>query len=178
VVKKGFQAMEYNKIENEIVTYLKGLPQKSKSEGWEWESGRWTKAIKLGLLDIAKKEPTKYIVCANGIVGTDDKEWLYDMIWLENHENGGIKNVPLVMESELHSQDNEVDEDFCKLLVARADHRLWIFQRRTVEEIKASINACIQRVQTLVSSQSGDRYLFAGLSWNPRDFIFQLYVHA
>ena len=168
---------EYNKIENEIVTYLKSLPEKSKSEGWEWKSGRWTEAIKLGLLNIARKKPPKLIVCSNGIEGTDYGEWLYDMIWLENDENDGIKNVPLVMESELNSPDNEVDEDFLKLLVARADHRIWIFQRRTREEITASIHSCIQRVRNCRSSQPGDRYLFAGLSWNPRDFAFQLYIH-
>ena len=50
---------EYSKIENEIVSYLKSLPAKSKSEDWEWKSGRWTEAIKLGLLYVARKEPPK-----------------------------------------------------------------------------------------------------------------------
>jgi hypothetical protein len=149
------------------------LPDESKQGGWEWKLGRLTQEIKLRLAPIARNIGLN--ACANGI-GEDHKEWLYDMAWCEENDNEGFVDLPLVLESEL-SPDPEVDKDFQKLVQARADHRIFIFQVKTQNDVLAKIGKYIDQVKRFKKSVSGDRYLFIGLKWNPREFYFELYVH-
>ena len=81
------------------------------------------------------------------------------------------------MESELHSSDEIVDNDFYKLLLGRADHRIWIFERKTSEQVQESFEACIETIKHFEHSLPGDRYLMFGIDWSPRAFQSQLYVH-
>jgi len=108
--------------------------------------------------------------------GSDEGEWLFDMVWWKQDQRF-MTRVPLVLESELNASNNIVDDDFIKLLLAKAEHRIWIFERKTRQQVKESFKECIENIKQFGHSQKGDRYLMFGVDWNPRDFQYRLYVH-
>jgi len=167
--------MQLSDIELKIKNEIEAIPQQSRKEGWEWKRGTWTKTIKKKLYEIAKENG--FLVAASGCEGTDQGEWLYDMVWYEKKDRY-IDRVPLVLESELNSPDYDLDDDFFKLLLARADCRVWIFERKTEQQVKESFNSCIEAIRQFSQSQKGDRYLMLGVDWNPREFQSELYVHT
>ena len=56
--------------------------------------------------------------------------WLYDLTWVTVKGNDFV-DFPLVLESEWGLDNMYLDEDFRKLSVARAEHRIMIFQNKT-----------------------------------------------
>ena len=95
----------------------------------------WTKAVKTKLCKIGREFGCK--VGAGGVDNLDYGEWLYDVTWLEyERESDDFKwpsaaliKAPLVAECEWGRGNNlgYIVEDFEKLLLARADVRLMIF---------------------------------------------------
>jgi hypothetical protein len=166
--------MQFSDIELKIKNVIESIPNQAREEGWEWTRGTWTKLIKKNLIDIA--DEYKWLVAAHGCDGVDQGEWLYDMVWYEKNDRY-ITKVPLVLESELNSSDYEIDDDFYKLLIARADCRVWVFERKTRQQVQDSFSSCIEAIKQFSHSQKGDRYLMLGVDWNPREFQSRLYVH-
>ena len=160
-------------VEIQICDFLKSLPPQSISGGWEWERGKWTKAIKEGLRDIGHR--LKYKIGANGIEGCDDKEWLFDLTWWET-EDPLIKSLPLILESEW-SPDPVMDPDFQKLIIGKATHKVWIFTNKTPEDIESDFERYIKQIEIFKGTSIEDRFLLAGLCWNPREFIIKFYMH-
>src|SRR5262249_20236789 len=60
----------------------------------------------------------------------DQGEWLYDQLWFVNHpdKKGFLVRVPMALESEFNDTESGIDDDFPKLLLARADVRVWLWQ--------------------------------------------------
>ena len=96
--------------------------------------GLWNRKIKTSLCNAGRN--WGYYVCANRVnfESANHGEWLYDVTWIEyeqNKEDGTpdptskLKKIPFVAECELGTP-REVDEDFEKLLQARAGIRLMI----------------------------------------------------
>ena len=88
----------------------------------------WTEAIK----DTARKigirehyevapDPQKY-----------NQQWLYDLVWYKESEIG-TTSVPLVLESEWSMDFYQVRIDFEKLLVAKSQLKIMIFQQHVAE---------------------------------------------
>ena len=88
-------------------------------------NGYWTKSIKQALGDLGKSKG--FEIGAAGMDDTYEKEWLYDLIWYKEEE-GFLKSVPLVVESEWDRSYKGIQYDFEKLLVARAEYKIMIFQ--------------------------------------------------
>ena len=91
--------------------------------------GLWSRKIKTSLCDVGNN--LGYYVCANrvNIECANHGEWLYDVTWIEYEEDRipatRLKEIPFVTECEwVNNQD--VKEDFEKLLQARAGIRLMI----------------------------------------------------
>lgn len=162
-------------IELAVKGIVEAVPQRSRAEGWEWKKGTWTKAIKQLLCDYAKKEG--YRVAASGCSGADESEFLYDMTWWQQ-EGEFMTRIPLILESELHAPAELIDNDFYKLMLGRADHRIWIFERKTIEQVNETFEAIIKNIRHFTHSLSGDRYLLMGVDWSPREFHSRLYVHG
>lgn len=98
-------------------------------------------------------------------------EWLYDILWWEQDQNGYVTDISLVVESEWGSV-KDVKDDFQRLLLSRSKYRVMIFQcgRNIIEW-------CKNQVKKFKYTQTGDRYLFC--SWeakNNQSFYFELYV--
>ncbi len=90
----------------------------------------WTTAVKTKLCKIGR-DRFGCKVCASGVDKADFGEWLYDVTWLEYEKNdrGKLVNLvdaPLVAECEWGNK-GDIEDDFEKLLLARAGVRLMIF---------------------------------------------------
>ena len=57
------------------------------------------------------------------------------MVWLQN-DGAHVVGVPFVFEFEWSIHLRDLLEDFQKLLVARAEHRVMIFQQETIEQVR------------------------------------------
>ena len=123
----------------------------AENRGEEWSTREWTRQVISELIRLGIER--EYAPCPNPQYRWG--EWLYDVIWLRVDEDNidRVLNVPLVAEVEWGNQD-EIWSDFQKLLVARADVRVMIFNDYPglLEELRAHV----VRV-----AQSGDRYLLA-----------------
>lgn len=106
----------------------------------------------------------------------DVGEWLYDQVWMKYDMDDYMKSVPLVLESELGT--NKVDRlnDFCKLFIARADHRVMIFGANERSRAQQIIDQFVEEVECSRISCAGDRYVFAGLLELDGSFYFRNYV--
>ena len=97
--------------------------------------------------------------------GTLGNEWLYDFTCLEYDSGRWLKGVPLVAECELANQDR-INDDSWKLLLARADVRLMIFNGNYYREGRESIPSkgledFRRYIRECTHTRTGDTYLFA-----------------
>ena len=91
----------------------------------------WTKAIKTKLCQIGQEFGCK-VGALKSEVDKDHRnygEFLYDVTWLEYGGHGQLVDAHLVAECEWCNliKSDEIDDDFQKLLLARAGVRLMIF---------------------------------------------------
>ena len=97
-------------------------------------------------------------------------EWLYDVTCLRYDEDGYVYQVPLVAESEWGGPD-DITDDFTKLLLARADLRVMVFDGGFFPEgdkfktLKPWIERCAM-------SFPGDAYLLAAWSRSKDGFEY------
>lgn len=163
----------YDHIEIEIVKILENLATESNDNGWLWNRGRWTKEIKSHLCNLAKNN--LYEVSSNQCDGATWGEWLYDMTWYKEDQYGNMISMPLILECEWNP-DIPIDPDFQKLIQSRAERRIYIFEQSENCKIKQKIDRHKQEISKFNYSHAGDRYLFAGIGWKPRDFTFDLFI--
>ena len=170
-----------DQIENDVIEAIRSVGQRieagNRAAGRRAGNIAWTSAIKAELAELADRY--QYQPCASGC---GSPEWLYDITW-RDVRGAYLYDVPLVLESEWTLSG--VVQDFKKLLVARARHRVMIFElphrdaslpkssRRALDELIDHIGQCS-------FSSSGDRYLFAVWEYGDsrRDFYFEVVVAA
>ena len=85
----------------------------------------WTSFLKRKLREVGKKHEYLVSPCPDD----DNKEWLYDLIWFRNDSNFQLREVALVLESEWSKDPWHIQEDFEKLLVAKAPIKVMVFQK-------------------------------------------------
>jgi len=125
----------FDDIESAIRDILSPIPSEACTK--EWETPRWTKEIKERLCELGHK--LGYKVCASNYNDKDWGEWLFDLVWLLSDKNGYLTSVPLVMECEWDYRSTNIEDDFQKLILARAHHRIMIFQQKTKDEVLRGI---------------------------------------
>jgi hypothetical protein len=161
-------------IEKEIVKALEDVATdalKAKSKGNEhiWPDNKWTKEIKNRMIELAKYHDFK----ASGSTcdGASCGEWLFDIAWYKYNDKPKkeLVNVFLSMEIEWGGY-TDIRVDFEKLLVARTNYRVMVFQSNTVYKKKDEL---IDRIKAYQGSQKGDRYLLIG--WNNKKQNFEMY---
>jgi hypothetical protein len=161
---------ELDSIERKVVKALRLVEEKA--ESIPITDAAWTRAVKN---DLARAETSLgYEVYASSCDEATDSEWLFDVTWIKYDENRYMKSVPLVLESEWAHR--AVLDDFCKLIVARADHRVLIFWENDQNAADKRIDELVQEVTNSGLTQSGDRYLFACWLEAEDRFLFCLYV--
>jgi len=142
----------------------------------------WTKAIYKSLSLSKLNEQNSKIACSR--LSEEEKdcgEWLYDYVeYEENNDSNSLKNIILVAESEWqhYRQENYFSDlkfDFEKLLVAKSDYRLFVFENNTMDEVKENIEKLKEIIKNFDKKQIGERFLFAG--WiKSKKFYFDLFV--
>ena len=163
------------KIEIEIKRVLESLAEGARKR-WRDEK-KWppnkeiTIQIKDSLRDLGKQKG--YLICGHE---RENPEWLFDVVWLKYNKANELINSILVVESELNENDIEIDWDFQKLLLARAEHRVMIFQKKSMNDIHLKMDNFEEQIRKFNGTRSGDRYLFAGLDWNQGEFEFRLFI--
>lgn len=127
----------------------------------------WTKAIKTELCRIGRS--FGYEVYAKD-VEEDEKdggEWLYDVTWLEYNRSGDgeLTKSPLVVECEWGDYQ-DIEDDFEKLLLARAGVRVMIFGGTDEPGVAKNIaDQLAEKVKKFEASRAEDAWLLA--AWEP-----------
>lgn len=129
------------------------------SENTTWNNTEWTTQVKKALVSLARLHNLK--TYASGC-GADGKEWLHDFAAM-GYEYNPVKlsKMALIAESEWLTGTNEIEDDFLRLVVSRADLRVMIFQSDTTigfESIAATLLALAQGFEL---SRTDDLYLLA-----------------
>lgn len=156
-------------IEQKIVASLRQLDE-------QWESigeGKavWTRAIKEAVGGVGKS--LDYEVYAAQCKYEANGEWLFDLSWI--HQDGEIiLDMPLALESEWDPRG--ILEDFQKLLVSRAIHRVMVFWQPDPDAWRRCFDQLITQIRTYRGTQSGDRYLFCCWIKDPDELRIQLHI--
>jgi hypothetical protein len=157
--------MDLDKIEAEVRKQIVLLGEALRGKNAPNEE--WTKLLKLNLQ------------CGANELGLDacathckNPEWLYDVTWVSQGVDC-VLEIPMVLESEWCFR--AIGYDFDKLLLARAGLRVMVFEGHRAEKTRAKIDQLKNRITMFLSTQPGDRYLFA--SWeNHTEFKFERYI--
>src|SRR3954453_2659119 len=118
----------------------------------KWPNDKlWTEKLIVALGHLVHKK--EYCVCGKECKHYGHGEWLYDLVWLQN-SNGFVVDAPLILESRWLIGYKNISEDFEKLLLGRARHRVMVFQQKEAEGI---FNRLLEEVRNFALTQDGDR---------------------
>ena len=142
---------------------------------------QWTLDIKIALDDAGRKNGNW--ICVAGLPADPafrSGEWLYDMCWLTYQPDGDefLLEAVLVMECEWDSNVEYLNEDFQKLLLARAAVRLMIFDGGDPAGAFKTASYLARQVAAFRDSGDDNTCLFAG--WvadnSERGWSFRWYI--
>ncbi|MDE2756691.1 MAG: hypothetical protein OXI92_09115 [Acidobacteriota bacterium] len=134
--------------------------------GWGLRKGFHVCASKM-------KDEADMIELAQKCGGIIQGEWLNDFTCLDHDDDGWLKRIPLVAESEWNDKKDEIEKDFKRLLVARADVRVMVFNgnRYRTDESRSSqgktsiesggLEKFTKYINECEHTQAGDTYLLA-----------------
>ena len=110
-------------------------------------------------------------------------ECLYDILWWHGDDQRYIIECPLVAESEWGGNNAFFKDDFPKLLLARSEHRIVIFEGYPPppepyikNNVAERINSCKEQIRNFSHTQKGVRYLFCAWQWGKQEFLFDLFI--
>ena len=143
--------------------------------------GQWTRDVKTALGAAGRAHG--YWVCAGGLprdsAAADSGEWLYDLCWLSYQPGGDefLVDANLVVESEWTGGEY-LDEDFQKLLLARATVRLMIFDGGNPASADQTASRLARQVAVFRYTRDDDTWLFAAWVTNDseRGWSFRWYT--
>ena len=140
---------DVKQLEENIIAALRGIPD-AESIG----RANSTVAIKRALTDLGCA--SGYDVCPDDC----DPQWLYDLVWYRN-DDGRLKRVGLVLESEWDRHWGGIKYDFEKLLVAKAPLKVMVFDgtQEGVPELWELMEGSIRSYEAV---PTGERYILAG----------------
>jgi hypothetical protein len=157
-----------NSLEQGIIDALHQLHERSRY--WSEDKSKaaeYTREVKRAIGGVG--DNLGFEVCSTA----HNCEWLYDLCWCEKDDNGQVLNMPLAMECEWHTGFDHLLGDFQKLLVARADHRVFLCGQEP-EDWADCVGQLIEQVCSYGGTRIGDRYLFG--SWTEDGWKFQQYI--
>ncbi len=146
-------------IEVEIINGVNGVVEKAVAE--DWPDSWWTKEILVTVGALGKRHG--YYTCGPG---GNQQGWLYDYVWIDG------ERVPLVLESGWGGP-SQIDDDFQKLRIARAEHRVMIFQGKNIDQ---KFDNLAEQVRAFAYTQAGDRYLMLGFDWVTKRIKSRVFV--
>jgi len=157
-------------LEKQIASTLDLVSDKDTLEGGISDR-QWTELIKEGLCNLGHSHG--YDVSAAGCKGAKTGEWMFDLMWASS-ENDFFKEMPLVVECEWSLDIDQQVWDFEKLLIAKAQHKLFIFQHGSESEVKNVIGHLSKAIDKFKTRLDGERYMLSGWSGEKKKFIHQI----
>src|SRR5262245_21488759 len=134
------QMLDGQELASRVSRAIATIPERARRLGID-ANGGWTLLIKNQLAQLGTE--MDYAVCtpADARPNDDGGPWpdcLYDLSWLQMVNDGReVARVRLVFEAEWHdSREEQIDADFQELLMARADLRVLVFQRRKAAAVQ------------------------------------------
>lgn len=160
-------SMDMGQIEADILHFCSSeLALIAKGQGWTRDR-QWTDGINKRLAEIGHSYGFLVFASQSRCPSADGPEWLYDHHWRISGEGGTLLRIPLVMEIEwgfgAATIFEKITEDFLKLVQARADLRVMVFQCYNVPSVTDKL---VAMAETFEGAQHGDRWLFAGWGWD------------
>ena len=125
---------KFDSIKNEICDILSIISKESITQQWKGDAV-WTSKIKERICDLGNKKGYKIQTNKKSAPNADCGEWLFDLTWLYYSE-GMVLEIPLALECEWSLYLDEIDADFQKLIISRANHRVMIFQQANLLKIE------------------------------------------
>jgi hypothetical protein len=105
-----------------------------------------------------------YKTASSGVDRCHWGEWLYDVCWYTvQHDGFSLRKLVLAAEIEWSPVPDQRQIDFEKLLVARAEHKWFVFEAATTSAVTAVFDRLEVLIRRFGASHCGDRYLLAGL---------------
>lgn len=136
--------------------------------------GLWTKELKERLGELGLSAAWNCNVATGGFPKYFEAEWLFDMTWYKENENGQLRELVMVLESEWTKSYTAIKYDFEKLLICKCPLKVMICQWpkgdliNLFEKIESSINA--------FGSTNNETYLLVVLdSSTDKEFIFETF---
>lgn len=164
----------FDYFEQKIIDTLNKFLKEVEENKYRGDSA-WTSHIKEIIGDLGLSAEFNCQVAIGGFPNKYEPEWLYDIVWYEEDDRDRLKKLKLIAECEWKKDYREIKYDFEKILVGRAERRLFICQSKMegidslFESFKSQIN--------VFENNKGDRYLIAILDSNTeRDFYFKTYT--
>jgi hypothetical protein len=139
-------------IEAKVIATLRKL-----DDGWQSVGSRdasWTRAVKNAVGRVGKS--LGYRVYGAQCEFEANGEWLFDLSWIEERR-GIVVDIPLVLESEWDPRG--ILDDFQKILVSRAAHRVLVCWQPTPQAWKHCENQLLNQIERYRGTQKDDRYL-------------------
>jgi len=100
------------------------------------------------------------------------REFLWDLVWLRYSDDGKrLLGWPLALEHEWDLSDDEIDYDFEKLLLARAEHWAMVFQGGDAERHFGRMRRIVAECDLV---PNGERFLL--LHWRNGGFTPHVFV--
>ncbi len=144
----------------------------------DWRNARWTQEILDAIVKLARDAGQEAYVSRKYKTEAHGNEWLYDLTWLEySTQERRLTRAVAVLESEWSRSHNDIFYDFQKLLLARADLRVMVFQVYNMDQWHKVVKQFVSEIQDFEQSQANDRYLFSGWSNDLDRFEHTEYVH-
>ena len=147
---------------------------KSGDRGERWTRSEWTKHVKEAIFKIGRK---KYVITTHGLGDRTEPQWLFDMAWSVEcgPKSAYLQRLVLIAEFEWNRKAVDLDWDFQKLMVGRADYRLFVFDQKSKEDVSIFIDRFVKQISMYQGTQEGDRYLFAGSSTDSNNFMVKAF---
>lgn len=140
-----------------------------------WDKKKATKAVKNKLSEIGQDKFGCY-VCASGVQTANCGEWLYDVTWLEYDCDGSLVDAHLAAECEW-GNSGDIDDDFQKLLLARASVRLMIFGGWDECGSKRKLDWIANEIGNFKPSLDEDAWLLAACEGSDeKDWSFKIFT--
>ena len=163
---------DFDILELELISEFKLFLSDVKTFGFSGDSS-WTYHLKKRLANLGKRKD--YKIAVGGFGNEFAGEWLYDLVWYKEDEEGCLIKIPLIMESEWDKNYSGIKFDFEKLLIGNAEKRLMICQsrKRNIDNLLNQLKNAIDKFNENIN----DRFLFAILNCDTDDeFHFRTYT--
>ena len=131
-----------------------------------------TRRIKQRLCSVGHQKG--FSVSADRCEGADTGAWLFDLVWAEQQNNPErFIGIPLVMQFEWDPSLDVILREFEKLLVAKAPHKVMVFQQAVRDNVTNVMTILADRVRYFQLTLPNERYLLAGYAYDQRVYKYE-----